>query len=111
MRVLLDHCVPRPFARLLAGPDVRTTRQMGWQGLSNGELLALAAPEFDVFVTVDRNLASQQSMSDLPLAVVALAAVANTIDALAPLAPEVLRLLGQQLQRRMYVVGDASPRP
>jgi hypothetical protein len=30
---------------------------MGWSTLKDGELLALAADRFDVFVTVDRNLA------------------------------------------------------
>ena len=29
---------------------------MGWASKRNGELLALAAAEFDVFLTVDRNL-------------------------------------------------------
>jgi len=30
-----------------------TARQMGWTTIKNGELLALAAAEFEVFVTVD----------------------------------------------------------
>ena len=104
MRVLVDHCVPRPLARLLVGHEVRTTRQEGWQDLSNGVLLATAAPKFDVFVTVDRNLASQQALSNLPLPVVSLVAVSNTIDSLSPLVPELLKLLGQPLQRRVYKV-------
>jgi len=29
---------------------------MGWATVKNGELLALAAEQFDVFVAVDRNL-------------------------------------------------------
>jgi hypothetical protein len=29
---------------------------MGWTTLKNGELLALASAQFDIFVTVDRNL-------------------------------------------------------
>jgi hypothetical protein len=40
--------------------DVRTVAEQGWVGISNGQLLALAAAEFDVFVTVDRNLPFQQ---------------------------------------------------
>jgi hypothetical protein len=36
--------------------------------------------------------------------VVSLIAVSNTIDVLEPLAPELLRLLGQQLQLRVYVI-------
>ena len=34
---------------------------MGWASKRNGELLALAAAEFDVFLTADRNLSYQQT--------------------------------------------------
>ena len=37
---------------------------MGWASKRNGELLALAAAEFDLVLTADRNLSYQQ---DVPL--------------------------------------------
>ncbi|MGH8590892.1 MAG: hypothetical protein ACREXX_16665 [Gammaproteobacteria bacterium] len=40
----------------MVGHAVKTARQVGWSTIKNGELLALAAKEFQVFVTVDRNL-------------------------------------------------------
>lgn len=43
------------LSRDIPGHDVKTARQMGWLSIKNGELLTLAAKEFDVFVTVDRN--------------------------------------------------------
>ena len=46
MRVLLDECVDWRLGRELASHDVKTTRQMGWTALKNGELLALAATHF-----------------------------------------------------------------
>jgi len=36
---------------------------MGWSGLTNGALLEKAAQEFDVFLTGDRNLTFQQTLS------------------------------------------------
>lgn len=60
MRVLLDECVDVRLAASLATVDVRTVADQGWLGISNGQLLALAAAEFDVSVTVDRNLPFQQ---------------------------------------------------
>ena len=106
MRVLLDHCTPRPFGRLLTGHDVRTTYQMGWAKLNNGVLLAAAAQGgFGALVTVDRNLSFQQNTGELPLTVVALIAPNNKPRTLAPLAPEVLRVLNSGPQRRVYVVG------
>ena len=54
MRVLLDEHVDRRLARDLPGHDVSTVPQMRWAGIRNGDLLALADGQFDVFVTVDR---------------------------------------------------------
>ena len=63
---------------------------MGWSTISNGELLALAATEFDIFITVDRNLAFQQHLPDISIAVIVLRARSNRLAALRPLVPELL---------------------
>lgn len=110
MRVLFDHCVPRPLAHLLPGHEVRTTYRMGWADRSNGDLLALASEHFDVLVTTDRRMQNQQNVGSIPIAVVVLVAVTNTIEDLSPLAPEILRLLGAGLQRKVYVVARRSDR-
>ena len=60
MKVLVDECVDWRLRRDIVGHEVKTARQMGWSAVKNGELLALAQPEFDVFVTVDRNHSFQQ---------------------------------------------------
>jgi len=56
VRVLLDESVPRRFAHLILGHEVATVVDHGWAGLRNGEPLDRASGEFDVFVTVDKNL-------------------------------------------------------
>ena len=61
MKVFVDECVDWRLSRDITGHEVRTARQMGWTAIKNGELLALAAKEFDVFVTVDRNLSTEHS--------------------------------------------------
>ena len=72
MKVLLDECLDWRFAREIVGHDVRTARQMGWTAIKNGELLALASKQFDVFVTVDRNLSFQQNLTTFRIGVVVL---------------------------------------
>ena len=106
MRVLLDHCVPRPLARLLSGHQVRTAREMGWDDLGNGKLLASAASAFDVLVTVDQNLMHQQNAGELPIAVVVMVSRDIRLDVLELLVPEVLSVLDQGMTRRVYVVPD-----
>jgi hypothetical protein len=56
----------------------------------NGELLVLASQEFDVFLTVDRNLAFQQNVGALTMAVIILHAPTNRLADLRPLVPPLL---------------------
>ena len=90
MRVLLDECVPRALRNDITGHDVRTVAEMGWAGVKNGELLRRAAGQFDVLLTVDRNLEYQQNFPDLSLAVIIVHALSNDIKVLRPLMPAVL---------------------
>lgn len=71
--------------RALPGHEVRTVVEMGWGGIKNGDLLALAASSFDAFITVDKNLPYQQNLSSLALAVIVLDAQSNELPALLPL--------------------------
>ena len=70
-RVLLDESVPRRLGFALEGHFVRTVQFMGWSGVKNGQLLRLAAGQFEVFITADRNL-RYQPHQELPLAVITL---------------------------------------
>ena len=87
MRLLLDESIPVKLRRSLPKHDVRTVVEMGWSGVKNGKLLALAADAFDAFVTVDKNLAYQQNLTALPVAVIVLDAMSNELAALLPLLP------------------------
>ena len=62
MRILLDECVPWPTRHLLSGHDCISVQKQGWKGIKNGELLALAAKEFNLFVTSDQNIRYQQNL-------------------------------------------------
>jgi len=89
MKILLDHCAPKRLKRVFPGHEVKTVREMGWNDLSNGKLLAEAANGFDVMLTVDQNIKHQQNLSKLPLAVIVLIAEDNRFDTLAQLADKV----------------------
>ena len=93
MKVLLDECLPKRFAELLPGHEVRTTRQMNWHGLSNGKLLSACDLDFDVFITVDKNLIKEQDLQQRRVAVIVLRARSNKIEDLSPLAAAVLAIL------------------
>ncbi len=93
MRLLLDESVSARLRRSLTDHSVRTVVAAGWSGFKNGKLLALAAADFDAFVTVDKNLAFQQNLATLPIALVVLASVSIELPARLPLVPALLREL------------------
>lgn len=92
MKILLDECLPMRLAKSLPGHDVQTVRQMNWLGLSNGRLLDAAA-DFDAFITVDKNLVKQQSLTARRLAVIVLRVRSNKIEDISPLVPQLIDLL------------------
>lgn len=93
MRVLLDECIDRRLAQDLTGHEVTTVPEMGWATIENGKLLALAEKEFDVFLTVDRNLSFQQNLPRFSIAVVVLRTSSNRLDDLRRLVPKLLQVL------------------
>jgi|ERR1041384_544698 predicted nuclease of predicted toxin-antitoxin system len=93
MKVLLDECVPRKLKRELAAHEVLTVTEHGWSGIKNGQLLALAEVEFDVFLTVDQNLQYQQNLQAFQIGIVLLVARNNRLQTLLPLMPEVRKVL------------------
>jgi hypothetical protein len=107
MKVFLDECVDRRFAGDIAGHEVKTARQMGWTAVKDGELLRRASEQFDVFVTVDRNLFFQQNLTELAIAVVVLQAKTNRLDDIRPLGPELLAAIKAVVPGEVKLVGAA----
>jgi len=86
---------------------VRTVVEMGWGGVKNGALLALAATDFDAFITVDQNLPYQQNTANLLIAIVVLIARSNELQELLPLVPRLEQALAT-LKPRTVVQIEAS---
>jgi hypothetical protein len=81
------------LAKEIAGHEVITIPQAGWAGIQNGELLRRAQNQFDVFVTVDRNLSFQQPLPKFTIAVIVLQAPTNRLNDLRLLLPQLQRTL------------------
>lgn len=91
MRVLLDECVNPRVRDAFPGHEVETVLEMGWCGITNGKLLALAQGLFEVFVTADKNIEYQQNLRSLRLGVVVVSVADNKIASYHPLFPMLLR--------------------
>ncbi len=104
MKILLDECVDRRFARDLVGHSVSTAQKMGWAGIKNGDLLRLAEKEFDAFVTVDRKISVQQDLTAFNIAVVLIRSPSNRLEDMRRLAPELLKSLERAAPRALTTV-------
>ena len=102
MRILLDEDLPRRLGSLLIGHECSTVARSGWAGIKNGNLLVLAAKEFDVFLTMDQNLEYQQNLATLPVAVLVICAMSNRMEHLAPLVPAMLREINHIQPRSLH---------
>lgn len=100
MRILFDENVPHPLAKHLCGHHVTTVQACGWRGFSNGELLALAEVDFDVFVVADKNLRYQQNFAGRLIAIVELPT--NRWPILQPIIPRIVHLV-RSVQPGSYI--------
>ena len=98
MKLLFDECVPKPPRKDIRDHDVFTIEEAGFKGLKNGALLKAAAAEYDVLITVDKNLKYQQNLKDLPVAMLLLASRSSKLERLIELllaAHEALATIGR----------------
>src|SRR5436305_1816164 len=72
MRVLVDECVDWRLLRDLHPHEAKTVKQLGWEKVDDGSLLARAAADFDVFITVDTKLPYQQNIAAFDISVIIL---------------------------------------
>jgi predicted nuclease of predicted toxin-antitoxin system len=93
MKLLLDECTPTRLKSDFTGHQVNTVDDVGLRGVTNGALLRAAAEEFDVLITVDRNLPFQQNLTDVQLAILILIARPNRYPELKLLVPQALQAL------------------
>ncbi|MCB0079057.1 MAG: DUF5615 family PIN-like protein [Anaerolineales bacterium] len=84
IKVLLDENLPRKLKWAIEG-EVLTVPERGWSGVQNGELLSLAANEFDLLITMDRGMIYQRRIEGIDLCLMLLSAPSNSLVDLLPL--------------------------
>lgn len=105
MKLLLDENLPHQLRYELPGHNVATVAFMNWCGISNGDLLRLANEGgFDAVITNDRGLEHDQNPAQLPIAVVILMSLMNTIDSIRPHIPELLSTLADLGVKKLAIV-------
>jgi hypothetical protein len=90
----------------LPGHACSSVQKIGWSGVKNGQLLQQAAASgYEVLISMDASLASQQNLGELPLSVIVLRARTNRLEDTSPLMPQVLAILPTLKPGNVVTVG------
>jgi hypothetical protein len=89
VHILLDECVNAGLRAAFPGHAVKTVTEIGWSGSPDGPLLIYAQAQFDVFVTIDRNLEHQQNLRKLDMGFLIIRVPSNEITSYRPLFLEI----------------------
>jgi hypothetical protein len=98
VRILLDECVHVGVKAAFSGHVVKSVTETSWRSSKDGPLLKFAQYEFDVFVTIDRNLKHQQNLARLELGFVVVRVPSNELAYYLPLF-EQLRTAAETIQK------------
>jgi len=104
-KVLLDACVPHSLRHFLQAATVETAFYAGLDQLNDSELLDVIDGQFDVLVTLDRNLMYQQRIAGRGLAIIVLRVSTQTPDAFRILVPKINEALKNTIPGQFTVVG------
>lgn len=94
MKILLDECLPVRLKKLLYEYEVYSVSEMRWKSLKNGKLLSVAVENnFDIILTFDKKLESQQNLKSFNISVVVFEVNRNKIELIFPLIPKFKEML------------------
>lgn len=83
MKILLDECVTKQLKQHLKEFEVFTVTEMRWNGLKNGKLLSQCVDkDFDIVLTIDKNLMFQQNLDRFPITIAVLDFMTSKIEEL-----------------------------
>ena len=87
MKILLDEGVPDIIQKRLSRFSIFSVKEMGWRGVKNGVLLDLMTGQFQVLITTDKSLPSQQNLKKRQISVVILPT--NDVPSVVELLPQI----------------------
>jgi predicted nuclease of predicted toxin-antitoxin system len=94
VKILLDHNLDWRLSRALPDHEVKSTLQMGWDTLMNGVLLSEAESEgFQIMITADKSIKTQQSITGRSIALIVLRAPNNQRKTHLTMMSEVLEII------------------
>jgi hypothetical protein len=85
VRILLDECVPARLKNAFPGHAVQSVIQAGWRTSKDSTLLGLAQDRFDILITIDRRLETQNDLSKFKLGFIVARVPNNRFESFQPI--------------------------
>jgi predicted nuclease of predicted toxin-antitoxin system len=105
MKILLDECVTKRLKKHLEEFEVLTIRELNLSGIKNGKLMTFCVDNnFDILLTIDKNLLFQQNFDKYPLTIVVLDCHTSKIEELVTFLPSFKSQVNKFQKHRAYII-------
>ena len=105
MKILLDECVTKRLKKHLNNLNVFTVRELELSGIKNGKLMAYCSDNnFDVLLTIDKNLMFQQNLEKYPVTIVVLNSLSSKIEELVLFIPSFEKQINSFQKHKAYLI-------
>ncbi len=105
MKILLDECVTKRLKEYLEEFEVLTVRGLNLSGIKNGKLMTFCVENnFDILLTIDKNLLFQQNFDLYPLTIVVLDCQTSKIEELVTFLPSFKSQVDKFQKHKAYII-------
>ena len=105
MKILLDECVTKRLKIHLTEFEVFTVRELDLSGIKNGQLMTYCVENnFDILLTIDKNLMYQQNLDNYPVTIVVLNCFTSKIEELITFLPSFIQQAHKLEKYQAYTI-------
>jgi predicted nuclease of predicted toxin-antitoxin system len=105
MKILLDECITKRLKKYLEEFEVFTVRELGLSGIKNGKLMIYCVEnQFDILLTIDKNLMFQQNLDKYPVTIVVLNCFTSKIEELITFLPSFKSQVETLQKHKAYII-------
>jgi predicted nuclease of predicted toxin-antitoxin system len=105
MKILLDECITKRLKIHLDEFDVFTIRELNLSGIKNGTLMSYCTENnFDVLLTIDKNLMFQQNLDKYPVTIVILNSITSKLEELVQFLPSLKTQIIGLKKHNAYII-------
>ncbi len=105
MKILLDECITKKLKNHLEEFEVYTVVELELSGIKNGKLMTFCVENnFDILLTIDKNLMYQQNLEKYPLTITVLNCISSKIEELVKFLPSFKSQIQDLEKYRAYII-------